>query len=374
MIKKFLTIGLLLITILAEAQPKYEFGGMKYETMLVFPSYSVYNGKGALVEQVNAPFKIFLNSEGYGAVDMNGVARFFDFNDYYTKHYYYLDDATLLGDEDGSSDLIWFSSKGEISYIYEENGTSFVVNPDSCGAYQKYALMIADLVLLNAYLKNSGSSEYRWGEKQKEPDGYIWYKKYINGKYCARDQFGNFIFMDCDDIYYSPRTEYNGGVRYFEVKKGSYEGAYTVDGKSIISVDEGYSRVKLLNRNAKCAWFVERPNMTGAGVIDTKGNVVIPITNIPNCEFDDYYLQDGHGENPPLYIRCMRKLDNWSNYGYGVYDLNGNCIVEPSESVTGVWVWKSKLELVDSNKKKTPIYKSLSQSTRFCYDPTEDLK
>ena len=120
--------------------------------------------------------------------------------------------------------------------------------------------------------------------KQVGEDGYVWYKL-KRGNLCgARDAEGNNIIpIKYDDITYVCTIEkyaynYKGkdGKHYFEVSMGRTKGAYTREGRLVISTDKNYTSIEMNLEGIKPCWLVATQGSESMnGLLDMKGNTVI---------------------------------------------------------------------------------------------------
>lgn len=196
-------------------------------------------------------------------------------------------------------------------------------------------------------------------ERKVEGNGYIWYKLKKGGMYGAQDIEGNIIVP----IKYNSVDEYMGykDVHFFKVTDGDFVGAYTPNGNYVVPIEGHYTSVHLYHEFGKTYWVVKK-NGGATGVLDSKGNVVIP----PHELYTDFRF--GCGNDGVYYISSRR--GNVGSGLEGLYDLNGSEII-PADKYTFVFYNDGKpyaIQGYGENEKRVELSGlTIPQTSRFDY-------
>ena len=383
--KKLLTTLLLFCAMTTVMAQQYTYGGKKYDYKVAFPmlEYRVHvvNSQGADVSK-KSPFTIYLSRKGYGIAIWGQHKETFNFtsdqNRMIEDEFGFGDDIALIGNR------FWIHSGGIGFYFdYKTNGKAYRIISvlNSSHETQKATLrniysLVKDHIFMSDAAQSHSSTATKPndpGEKQTGKDGLVWYKKTEGNKVGAIEEQGNVIIpIQYDDVNYIGGS---GGsldmAHYFKVKKGNYEGAYTRKGRCVISTDKGFDGVVLTyaGHARKMGWTVTKDGIWG--LLDAKGNVVIPYVDKSKYLLDHWSLSDvGVDDGCGAYIN--RKITTWDSEDFeGVYDLNGECVIEPNYSM--VLVFENKIKTKDLSGNENTLYITVGQNTRFDYNPYDGL-
>lgn len=393
--KKLLTTLLLFCAMTTVMAQQYTYGGKKWDYKFEFTSYDIsYNKQQE--KHYAQPFVLYVAKRGEAMASFSGksVRLGFTVSNLDSGEYRHNASVTKLRALAEQQDFafLWSIVDKDMISIYSDlsmhvisGAKNFMVfldgkrakNPTKIKEF--YSLLkntrFEDLKFVNgASASSTATKPNDPGEKQTGKDGFVWYKKTEGNKVGAIDEQGNVIIpIQYDDVNYIGGS---GGsldmAHYFKVNKGSYEGSYSRKGRCIISTDKGFDSVILTyaGHARKMGWCV-KDGENGWGLLDAKGNVVIPYVDKSNYLLDHWGLCDvGVDDGCGAYIN--RKVTTWDSEDFeGVYDLNGDCVIEPIYS--SVYVYESKIKTKDLSGNENILYITVGQHTRFDYNPYDDL-
>lgn len=204
-------------------------------------------------------------------------------------------------------------------------------------------------------------------ERKVGNDGYIWYLLKKGNLYGAQDIEGRVIVpTQYDFIEY---VAYGRGDHYYKVKKGDYYGVYTRLGNLLIPIDRHYTNIEMLVGEGKIAWEIEI-NGGRKGGLDAKGNEVLPPF------YEEIGLESvcrGNDKERGAFFFIVKQSGK-----YGIYDLNGNKVVNPRyEEKYDCFLYdfddEGPSNLNEFGSDGNYIRIQISGNTRYNYMPFDDL-
>lgn len=209
--------------------------------------------------------------------------------------------------------------------------------------------------------------------KQVGEDGYVWYKL-KRGNLCgARDAEGNNIIpIKFDDVTYVCKIEKyahtygtfsnsrQDGKHFFKVTKGKAKGAYTREGRMVISTDKNYDAIDLNIEWIHPCWTVSTQDSKFInGILDMKGNIVI---------------QPGKYKSAiPFY--CGINITDY-NEKDGICDWNGNIVIPCQYETCFVLYEDGEYKLTYRESENAELKNkiiSFDTSSRFDYQTYDNL-
>ena len=420
------TVACIVWAITAIAQTIF-YGGKKYDYKFSFPEFSLMELRGEtpetgwseLLEKQKQPLTVYLNRSGFGLLKFGTTQTDFTFSPRQCREEEmgYPTRADMLAqsivnaltfDPGRKDSVVYIGDNLQIGalglYLYfdihSEKKLRILVNSKK---YEQTLSKIYQMVKKKTFFRLPPVPAGTTRKTMEGKDGRTWYLLKKNGRYGAQNEaFKNIIPCEYDTIHYNYSSggwNYKDGgyqgryeSRYFTALKDDGVAAYTIQGTCVVPLDRGYSSVSVPAHSfdrKRVAWTYNVKGRKTSGLLDARGNVVVPPTECPELEGWEkdgiYFFLDGNMlfEKGPLYIECWTKYTRWddnekkfeSKEFHGAYDTNGNCIIPLNkyDRWIGVVTESQGYGRTLSADNNDRLYFSCPSETRFDYEPFEGL-